>query len=385
MTTTPTPEALRHRASARRWALAGEGAFTVASAAVNVTVVAAAGGSLLRILLAGLAPVVLAAMSRLLAKLLQAELTVSGIPAKVHRAVAFAVAVIAAGAFYLSFETLRRAAEPDHGDMAWVFPATLDLAIVVCAAVLAVIARADEADQRAAATQPLDDVVERAKVKHQPSAPAPELATKAVQPVYPAGAARLTKPVHTEPSASVEPERTTPAEPVHQPDGTAPEAVRQPSAPAVTSGDDPVQTAEQAVHQDAETEPVHLVQTPERPRLVSVHRDGAPGSLHRSKPTAKVQPRTTSAPEQSADDAPPVQPVHVEQAEAVGQGGGIDLSVETIAAVFARKDAGQSQNEIANAKVANKRTVSKLLARREELSAAEAEDPDRATAGTASA
>lgn len=145
---TPTPEALRHRAAARRTALAGEWGFTAASSAVNVTVIAAAGGDLLRILLAGLAPVVLAAMSRLITKVLQAELVVSGTPDKVNWAVAGAVGLIGAGAFYLSFETLRQAAEPDHGGMAWVFPATLDLAIVVCAVVLAVIARADETDQR---------------------------------------------------------------------------------------------------------------------------------------------------------------------------------------------------------------------------------------------
>jgi len=149
MTATPTPEALRHRASARRWALAGEWGFTAASSAVNVTVIAAAGGSLLRILLGGLAPVVLAAMSRLLAKVLQSELVVSGVHWAVALAVAVAVTLIGGGAFALSFETLRRAAEPDHGGLAWIFPATLDLAIVVCAGVLAVIARADEQDQRA--------------------------------------------------------------------------------------------------------------------------------------------------------------------------------------------------------------------------------------------
>lgn len=182
---------------------------------------------------------------------------------------------------------------------------------------------------------------------------------------------------------SAEPVQSEPAtDPVHQPGESAPPAVHQPSALAVTSEDDPVQTAEESVHQEHETELVEPVQAPERPRLVSVHRDGAPGSVHRSKPTAKVQQRTTGAPEQSADDAPPVQPVHTAQAEAVVQAGGIDLPVAKVAAVFARKDAGQSQNEIANAKVANKRTVSKVLARREELSAADsdAEDPEPALA-----
>lgn len=149
MTTTPTPEALRHRAAAHRWALAGEWAFTAASSAVNVTVIHSMGGSLLRILIGALAPVLLAQMSRLLAKLLQGGLTDSGVHGGVALATAAAVTAIGGGAFYMSFETLRRAAEPDHGGSAWVFPATLDAAIVVCAAVLAVIAWADEQDQRA--------------------------------------------------------------------------------------------------------------------------------------------------------------------------------------------------------------------------------------------
>lgn len=149
---TPTPEALRHRAAARRWARSGEWGFTAASSAVNVTVVAAAGGSLLRILLAGLAPIVLAAMSHLLTKVLQSELIVSGVHGVVNMAVAGAVTLIGGGAFALSFDMLRRAAEPDHGELAWIFPVTLDLAIVVSAGVLAVIAWADEQDQRTSAT-----------------------------------------------------------------------------------------------------------------------------------------------------------------------------------------------------------------------------------------
>lgn len=151
MTTTPTPEALRHRAAARHWALGGLVAFTAASVVVNVVVIAGSGGDVLRLLIGALAPIVLGQMTHQLTKLMQAELTVSGIPTWVNRGVAAATAAIGAGAFWLSFETLRRAAEPDHGGSAWVFPATLDLAIVVCSVSLAVIARADEADQRAGA------------------------------------------------------------------------------------------------------------------------------------------------------------------------------------------------------------------------------------------
>lgn len=148
--TAPTPEALRHRRSARHWARSGLVGFTAASSAANVTVIMAVPGATpMRVAIAALAPVVLAVMSHLLTKLMQGELTVSGIPSGWYWSTAVAVAAIGAGAFWLSFDTLRRAAEPDHGGSAWVFPATLDLAIVVCTVALVVIARADEYDQRA--------------------------------------------------------------------------------------------------------------------------------------------------------------------------------------------------------------------------------------------
>ncbi|MGV7586304.1 DUF2637 domain-containing protein [Mycobacterium kansasii] len=146
---TPTPEALRHRRSARHWARSGLVGFTAASSAANVTVIMAVPGATpMRVAIAALAPVVLAVMSHLLTKVMQGELTVSGIPSGWYWSTAVAVAAIGAGAFWLSFDTLRRAAEPDHGGSAWVFPATLDLAIVVCTVALVVIARADEHDQR---------------------------------------------------------------------------------------------------------------------------------------------------------------------------------------------------------------------------------------------
>lgn len=146
---TPTREALRHRRSARHWARSGLVGFTAASSAANVTVIMAVPGATpMRVAIAALAPVVLAVMSHLLTKLMQGELTVSGIPSGWYWSTAVAVAAIGAGAFWLSFDTLRRAAEPDHGGSAWVFPATLDLAIVVCTVALVVIARADEHDQR---------------------------------------------------------------------------------------------------------------------------------------------------------------------------------------------------------------------------------------------
>lgn len=167
---TPTREALRHRRSARRWGRAGLVGFTAASSAANVTVIMAMPGATpMRIAIGALAPVVLAMMSHLLTRLMQGELTVSGIPSEWYWATAVAVGAIGAGAFWLSFDTLRRAAEPDHGGSAWVFPATLDLAIVVCTVALVVIARADEHDQRAVTAPAQTPVLREAPVAEAPT------------------------------------------------------------------------------------------------------------------------------------------------------------------------------------------------------------------------
>lgn len=168
--TAPTPEALRHRRSARRWARSGLVGFTASSSAANVTVIMAVPGATpMRVAIAALAPVVLAVMSHLLTKLMQAELTVSGISYRWYRSTAAAVGAIAAGAFWMSFDTLRRAAEPDHGGSAWVFPATLDLAIVVCTVALVVIARADEHDQRAVTNAAQTPALREAPVTEAPT------------------------------------------------------------------------------------------------------------------------------------------------------------------------------------------------------------------------
>lgn len=143
--------------------------------------------------------------------------------------------------------------------------------------------------------------------------------------------------------------------PVHQTAVAAPEPLEQAGAPAVTSDDETVHHTGALVHQEAETAVVH---TAERPRLAAVHRADAPVQSEAVQPV-----RQRTEPVQS----PVVQPVHLEQAAAVVQSGGIELAVERVAEIFARKDSGQSQNEIANSKVAAKRTISKVLARREEL------------------
>jgi len=77
----------------------------------------------------------------------------------------------------------------------------------------------------------------------------------------------------------------------------------------------------------------------------------------------------------SAVQAPEVLPVHVAQAEAVVQRGGTELEVERIAEVYARKDAGESQNSISKTVPVNKRTVSKVLSARAELVSAGVETP----------
>lgn len=182
------------------------------------------------------------------------------------------------------------------------------------------------------------------------------------------------------PAAEQAPEQPV-HQPVHQVSVTAPKAVHQPSAPAVTSADEVVHRPAAPVHQEAVTQPVH---TAERPRLAAVHRTDAPEqseAVH--APERPVHQRTEPAPVQTpvvqAVQSPVVQPVHRAQAAAVVQAGGIELAVEKVAEIYARKDAGQSQNEIANAKVAAKRTVAKVLARRDELTA-DAEDPEPAFA-----
>ncbi len=146
--TAPTPEALRHRAAARRWALALLIAFTSASVAGNVVVVVRRGLAPEDIALAALAPVVLAGMAHLLAKFVQSGLPASGIGRGVYGAGIGAVSLIGAGAFILSFENLAALAARQHNwFVAGVFPLTLDLAIVVSTGVHVVIGRANEHDQ----------------------------------------------------------------------------------------------------------------------------------------------------------------------------------------------------------------------------------------------
>ncbi|WP_078315372.1 hypothetical protein [Mycobacterium sp. D16Q16] len=153
-TTTPTPEALRHRAAARRWALALMVLFTVASMAFNVVIAARRGGALEDLVLAGLAPAVLASMGHLLAKFVQAAIEASGVTRHVYWAGVGGVSTIGLGAFILSFENLQILAARQHNwFVSGVFPVTLDLAILVSTGIHVVIGIANEHDQ-AAGVQP---------------------------------------------------------------------------------------------------------------------------------------------------------------------------------------------------------------------------------------
>lgn len=274
-----------------------------------------------------------------------------------------AVAGIGAVAFRLSFSAVRDLAKSyGYGTAdAALFPVMLDGVIVICTVSLVAASRlTDRArDAHAEAVHTADQE--------------PPVHTEPVQPVY---APEL---VHQVAQPSV----------VHQP-AIAPETVVQADAPAVTSDDVVVHQDTLTVHLPAEAE---AVQAPEYPDPTAVQDDPEPVHTHQEIEADVVQESVDTAPvrvHQSSDEevvhqpaeaapvrvhqavdsavqAPAVLPVHMAQAEAVVQRGGIELPVERVAEVFARKDAGQSQNEIANAKVANKRTVSKVLSARAEL------------------
>ncbi|NOP95122.1 DUF2637 domain-containing protein [Mycolicibacterium fortuitum] len=254
-----------------------------------------------------------------------------------------AAAVVALGAFAISYVTQRDLVLLLGMEefVANILPLIVDLTIAVASYKLvheAELATAAEQAPEQSVHQPVQTPVHRVE-----DVPAPE---------YPSTLTWLA-PVH---QPAVE-------QPVHQPAETAPEPTTQAGAPAVTSDDEMVHHPGAPVHQETETAVVHAV---ERLRPAPVHRPGAP-----------VQSEAVQAPErvvhQRTEAAPVVQPVHREQAAAVVQSGGIELPIEKIAEIFARKDSGESQNEIAAAKVAAKRTVSKVLARREELTAEEPE------------
>lgn len=267
-----------------------------------------------------------------------------GLPKGARGVVVFAVIVASFAAFALSFASLMAVAQASGhpGRLGALLPLAVDVLAGAAAYALVVMpAGASIAEQP---VQPVHHPVHQA-----------DQSTAAATPT----------PVHQPTAPALE-------QLVHQVSVTAPKAVHQPGAPAVTSDDEVVHQPAAPVHQEPGTEPVHT--TTGRPRLAAVHRTDAPEQDEAVQaPERVVHQRTEAAPVQS----PVVQPVHREQAQSVVQAGGIELAVEKVAEIYARKDAGQSQNEIANAKVAAKRTVAKVLARRE-LATEPAEEPEPA-------
>ncbi|OBB39985.1 hypothetical protein A5768_15280 [Mycolicibacterium fortuitum] len=281
-----------------------------------------------------------------------------------------AIVLLAGAAFRLSFAAIRDLAIGygyGWADAA-LFPLILDGLIAVCTVGLVAATRPR---RKAKAVRPT--LPQRVRAWWR-SAPADaEQPVQAVQtPVhhvedadaltYPGG---LT-PVH-------QPVRPAVDQPVHQPVVPAPEPVEQAGAPAVTSTDEAVHRPGALGHQESETQPVHAI---ERPRPVPVHQGGAPAQSEAVQTTEQpVRQRTAPEPVQS----PVVQPVHLEQAAAVVQAGASELPIETVAQVYACLDAAWSQNQIASARVAAKRTIAKLVAAREELCTT-AEEPEPALA-----
>lgn len=267
----------------------------------------------------------------------------AGLPKGARGVVVFAVIVASIAAFAMSFASLMAVAQASGhpGLLGALLPLAVDVLAGAAAYALVVMPAAATAAERA--PEQLAAAAEQApeQTVHQP----------------------VQTPVH-------QPVQPTVEQPVHQHAVTAPEPVVQAGAPVVTRDDEVVHRPGASVHQEVETEAVHAI---ERPRLVPVHRADAPAQTGpEQSPERVVHQHTEPAPVQSPVV---VQALHRTQAAVVVQAGGIELAVEKVAEIYARKDAGQSQNEIANAKVAAKRTVAKVLARRDELLTAEEPAP----------
>lgn len=340
---------------------------SAASLAGNVTHTVMRHGGVGAIIAALLAPAALLGLTHLLGAWSRA----AGGGGKVFWFFFTAVVLLAGTAYRLSFAALRDLAVSygyGYADAA-LFPIMLDGIITVCTVGLVAVARVTS-DVPVANT-------ETVHTTHRE----PPVHTEPVQPVY------APEPVHQVAQPSV----------VQQPE-IAPETVVQADAPAVTSDDVVVHQPTRTVRLPAEIE---AVQAPEHPALTAVQDDTEPVHTHQDIEADVVQESVDTAPVRvhqapdeevvhqpaeaapvrvarsvdSAVQAPEVLPVHVAQAEAVVQRGGTELEVERIAEVYARKDAGESQNSISKTVPVNKRTVSKVLSARAELVSAGAETP----------
>ncbi|SKM35796.1 Uncharacterised protein [Mycobacteroides abscessus subsp. abscessus] len=312
-TATPTAAGLRHRAATRRRARFGLFAFTATSVAFNVAVILEQPHTVLRLFLAGLAPVMLAFMGDLLASYQQSDMIPSGTAEKSHKWTRRSVGAIAFGAFALSFQTLHMAAVADHGwFVAFLFPLTLDLAIWVCTWMRVVIARADEHDQAAGVAPHLGWWAAR-RVRKNPApvrmaatvvprsaeqtAEADQVAVRSLEahelPATPPAVQREAVPR----PAAPQPRITVEKQPAEQVPGLAPQLPRDGAPTAVHAVDQP---AEQSLTwDDTDTGPIE-VQAEQRTDPAA-HRDG-------NRPAPQVDPSPAATAEQPIEDAPRAAP-----------------------------------------------------------------------------
>ncbi|WP_458317940.1 DUF2637 domain-containing protein [Mycolicibacterium brisbanense] len=382
-TTTPTPEALRHRAAARRWALALMILFTLASMAFNVVIAARRGGAIEDLVLAGLAPAVLASMGHLLAKFVQAAIEASGVTRHVYWAGVGGVSVIGLGAFILSFENLQTLAARQHNAfVSAVFPVTLDLAILVSTGIHVVIGIANEHDQ-AAGVEPYRGWLARrlgwGTVTLEPRSDAEALPRPE----------SVTRPVHTAPTALVEravPEAMQPVHRAEQSDAELPvtweNAVPCPEPASVTEEPMQIEAPVQSFDAEAITEPMQLTaETDALPHPAEVEQT-ADASVQ-SETEERELPQPEQSPDRSrlaavhrvvehADGRTAVTAMHTAEAEQLRERGATSKAAPDVAAMLALADDGVSRNRIAKAIPASTHTVGKVLAARAELTEASA-------------
>lgn len=348
-TSIPTPEALRHRASARRWALVLMVVFTVASMAANVVTVTRRGGAIEDQALAGFAPAVLACMGHLLAQFVQAAMQASGVTRRVYGASIVAVSVIGGGAFIVSFENLQSLAARQHSwFVAGVFPVMLDLAILVSTGIHVVIGIANEHDQ-AAGVEPHRGWLARrfgwgtaAPAVLQPvpaEVPVQELVTSAPQPVTPV----------TEQLTALDAQLTTAAdEVITTPIATAQRGEQQPVTSDNDADDHP---AEPATHQDAQAM-VTGAQVVGDEQLPSAQPEST------AVTTAQL-PNAAATDEQSAGEQQ-IDPA--QEAAVLRQRGTSRLAEDDLTDLIARIAAGQSYSSISDETGISRNTVRKVAA-----------------------
>lgn len=342
-TSTPTPEALRHRAAARRWALSLMVLFTVASMAFNVVIAARHGGAIEDLVLAGLAPAVLASMGHLLAKFVQAAIEASGVTSYVYWAGVAGVSVIGLGAFILSFENLQTLAARQHNwFVAGVFPVMLDLAILVSTGIHVVIGIANENDQ-AAGVEPYRGWLAR-RFGWGTAAPAVLQPVPAELPVQ--------ELVTTAPMSTPQPVTVTPVT----------DQLTAPGAQLTTAADEvitaPIPAAQQREQQGEQRPVTSGDAVTEQP---AAHRDAQVNGAGEQEVVTNAQlPAGDQEPAAPLPTAGGEQPIDPERDAQVLRERGARLPEDQLADVIARIAAGESFSSISEATGISRNTVRKV-------------------------